>query len=130
MTKTSVTIEGKPNQLYSQGMFDYQHWPEVNKFFGDSDTENARVIAKDLNLSGIEMGDYYMYKDKYGLPPDFRLTDNNSEHGSGHPIGDRGGIQIQMTREAKTQASLTMYVFLIRDTQLTVDDGNFKSLMY
>ena len=97
-------------------MLEYQHWPEVSKFFGDSD------------LTGIEMGDYY--KDKYGLWLDFRSTDDNSAHGSGRRIGDGGGIQIQMTREAESQAPLTMYVFLIMDAQLTVEDGNFKSLMY
>ena len=91
-------------------MFKYQHWTEVNKFLGDSNTENTRAIAKDLNLSGIEMGDYY--RDKYGLCLDFRSTDHNSMHGSGRRIGDRGGIQIPMTREAETQAALTMYVFL------------------
>ena len=109
-------------------MFENQHWPEVNKFFSDSDTENAWAITKDLNLSGIKIKDYY--KDKYSLWLDFRLTDDNSAHGSSRCIGDGGGIQIQMTREAETQASLTMYVFLIMDAQLTVDDRNFKSLMY
>ena len=128
MTKTSVTVEGKHNQLYSQGMFEYQHWTKVNKFFGNSDTEHAQAIAKDLNLSSIEMGDYY--KDKYGLWLNSRSTDHNSVHGSGCRIGDGGGIQIQMTREAETQALVTMCVFLIKDTQLTVDDRNFKSLMF
>ena len=109
-------------------MFECQHWPEINKFFSDSNTKNTRVIVKDLNLSSIEMGDYY--KDKYGLWLDFRSTDDNSAHGSGRRIGDGGGIQIQMTREAESQAPLTMYVFLIMDAQLTVEDGNFKSLTY
>ena len=72
-------------------MFEYQHWPEVNKFFGNSDNESAQAIAKDLNLSSIKMGDYY----KYGLGLDFRSTDDNSMHGSGRRIGNGGGIQIQ-----------------------------------
>ena len=109
-------------------MFEYQNWLEVNKFFGNSDTKHAPAIAKDLNLSGIEMGDYY--KDKYGLWLDFRSTEHNSVHGSGHCIGDGGGIQIQMTREAETQASLPMYILFIMDMQLTVNDRNFKNLMY
>ena len=86
------------------------------------------MIAKHLNLSGMEMGDYY--RNKYCFWLDFRLTDHNSVHGSGRRIGDGGRIQIQMTREAKTQASLMMYVFLIMDAQLTIDEGIFKSLTY
>ena len=106
----SVTVKGKPNQLCWQGMFEYQHWPEVNKFFGNSDNESAQAIAKDLNLSGVETGNYF--KDKYGLWLDFRSTDDNSAHGSGRRIGEGDGIQIQMMREAETQAALTMCVFL------------------
>ena len=57
----------------------------------------------------------------------------NTAYGSilgGRRIGDGGGIQIQMNREAKTQVPLTMYVFLVMDAQLMVEGGNFKSLMY
>ena len=46
----------------------------------------------------------------------------NTAYGSilgGRRIGDGGGIQIQMNREAKTQVPLTMYVFLIYSRQDT-----------
>ena len=33
ITKVEMTIEGVPNQLYSQGMKAYQQWDEINKFF-------------------------------------------------------------------------------------------------
>ena len=33
ITKVEMTIEGIPNQLYSQGMKSYQQWNEVNKYF-------------------------------------------------------------------------------------------------
>ena len=33
ITKVEMTIEGIPNQLYSQGMRQYQQWDEINKYF-------------------------------------------------------------------------------------------------
>ena len=33
ITKVEMTIEGVPNQLYSQGMKSYQQWDEVNKYY-------------------------------------------------------------------------------------------------
>ena len=33
ITKVEVTIEGVPNQLFSQGMRAYQMWDEEKKFF-------------------------------------------------------------------------------------------------
>ena len=107
-------------------MFEYQRWPEVNKFLGDSDTKSAQAIAKDLNLSSIKMGDYY----KYSLGLDFRSTDDNSMNGSRCCIRNGGGIQIQMMREAESQAPLMMYMFLFMNAQLIVDNSNFKSLVY
>ena len=45
-----MTIEGIPNQLYSQGMRQYQQWDEINKYFAltskrDKETDK---VAKDL----------------------------------------------------------------------------------
>ena len=36
ITKVEVTIEGIPNQLYSQGMRAYQIWDEAKKYFAAS----------------------------------------------------------------------------------------------
>ena len=51
--KISITIEGVPNQLYAQGMWRYQHWEEIHKYFGDSREERGMGVAKALNLSDV-----------------------------------------------------------------------------
>ena len=33
ITKVEMTKEGIPNELYSQGMRQYQQWDEINKYF-------------------------------------------------------------------------------------------------
>ena len=38
ITKVQVTVEGVPNQLYTQGMLPHHHWEEIVKEFGREDT--------------------------------------------------------------------------------------------
>ena len=44
--KTTITIEGVPSQLYAQGMRRYQHWEEIQKYFGDSREEYGMGVLK------------------------------------------------------------------------------------
>ena len=48
-----IAIEGVPNQLYAQGMLRYQHWEEIQKYFGDLREERGMGVAKALILSDI-----------------------------------------------------------------------------
>ena len=50
MTKKDVTIEGIPNQLYSQGLRDYQMWDEAKKYLapGSKSHPELGTAAKDL----------------------------------------------------------------------------------
>ena len=34
-TKVSVTVEGKPNQLYTQGMRSFEQYDEICKYFAE-----------------------------------------------------------------------------------------------
>ena len=44
--KILITIEGVPNQLYAQGMRRYQHWEEIQEYFGDSREEHTMGVTK------------------------------------------------------------------------------------
>ena len=62
--KISITIKGVPNQLYAQGMRRYQHWEEIQKYFGDSREQRGMGVAKDLNLSDMRL-EYYLVDKRY-----------------------------------------------------------------
>ena len=53
-----MTIEGIPNQLYSQGMRPHQQWDEINKFFALSSKRSKETsqVAKDLYFSDTGLG--------------------------------------------------------------------------
>ena len=131
ITKVEMTIEGVPNQLYSQGMKAYQQWDEINKFFAltskrDKETDK---FAKDLKFSDTTL-EKYLTK-RFALWLDLRTTDDNSLHGSGRRIENASeGITIQITKEAGADEPINVYLFVIQDAQINFEDGRFKEVNY
>ena len=129
--KVEITIEGVPNQLYSQGMRAYQQWDEINKYFAAGSKRDAVVgqVANDLSLTQMTIGQYLT--DKYALWLDLRSTDDNSLHGSGRRIENASeGITIQITKKAETAGVLNLYLYVIIDAQINFEDGRFVSAVY
>ena len=54
--KVSVIIEGKPNQLYAQGMRSFEQYDEICKYFAEG--KNPNEIQKQLQLHNINVGEY------------------------------------------------------------------------
>lgn len=131
ITKVEVTIEGVPNQLFSQGMRAYQMWDEAKKFFaaGSKRHPDVTVVAKDLALADVSLGEFLT--SKYSLWLDLRTTDDDRLHGSGRRIENASeGVTIQITKTAETAGALNIYLFIIMDAQLNIEDGRFVSAIY
>ncbi|CAG2204431.1 unnamed protein product [Mytilus edulis] len=131
ITKVEMTIEGVPNQLYSQGMKAYQQWDEINKFFALNSKRNKTTeeVLKDLNLSYTTLEKYLTTN--YALWLDLRSTDDNSLHGSGRRIENASeGITIQITKTAGANKLINVYLFVIQDAQINFEDGRFKEVNY
>lgn len=133
ISKVEVTIEGVPNQLFSQGMRAHQQWDEAKKYFagalsGKYDREVAKVV-KDLALADVSVADYLTTK--YALWLDLRSSDDNSLHGSGRRVENASeGITIQITKQAETDALLNIYMYVIMDAQLNIENGRFVNALY
>ena len=84
--KVSVIVEGKPNQLYAQGMRSSEQYDEICKYFavGKQRDNNANEIQKHLQLYNVSLGEYLV--NKYALWLDFRMIDENELHGMGRRI--------------------------------------------
>ena len=84
--KVSVIVEGKPNQLYTQGMRSFEQYDEICKYFaeGKQRDNNANEIQKRLQLYNLSLGEYLVYK--YALWLDFRTIDENELHGTSRRI--------------------------------------------
>ena len=76
--KVSVIIEGKPNQLYAQGMRSFEQYDDICKYFaeGSQKDNNTNEIQKHFQLHNVNVGEYLT--DKYALWLDFRTIDETS----------------------------------------------------
>ena len=72
--KAFVTVEGKPNQLYSQGMRLFEQYDEARKYFTEGRLANE--VQAQLQLYDLSAGEYLV--SRYALWLDFRTIDATS----------------------------------------------------
>ena len=126
--KVSVTVEGKPNQLYSQGMRSFEQYDETHKYFAEG-KQRDNEAQKQLQLYDLSLGEYLV--NKYALWLDFRTIDENELHGTGRRIENASeGITLQIEKKAETAGALNANIYLIMDAQLNVQSGTYVSAIY
>ena len=131
LTKVEVTIEGVPNQLYSQGLRAYQQWDESRKIYagGHKRSPVTGAVSKDLALADVSLGEYLT--SKYCLWLDLRSSDDDQLHGNGRRVENASeGITIQITKKAESAGALNIYLYVVMDAQLNLEDGRIVSVLY
>ena len=103
--KVSVIVEGKPNQLYTQGMRFFEQYDEICKYFAEGKQTDSN-IQKQLQLHNVNVGEYLT--DNYALWLDFRTIDKNSLHGMGRGIENASAYR---SRRKQKQLELKMLTF-------------------
>ena len=97
--KVSITIEGKPNQLYSQGMRSFEQYDEARKYFAEGRLPND--VQAQLQLYDVSLGEYLV--NKFALWLHFRMIDENQLQGMGRRIENASeGITLQIEKKAET----------------------------
>ena len=125
--KVTITVEGKPNQLYSQGMRSFEQYDRAHKYFTEGRLANE--VQAQLQLYDLSVGEYLV--NKYALWLDFRTIDENELHGMGWQIGNTsGGITVQVKKKAESAGSLKAYIYLIMDARLKIQSGAYVSAVY
>ena len=73
--KVSVIVEGKPNQLYSQGIRSFEQYDDAHKYFAEGKLQDnsANEVPAQLQLHNLSVGEYL--NNKYALWLDFRMID-------------------------------------------------------
>ena len=116
--KFSVTIEGKPNQLYAQGMRSFEQYDGASKYFAEG-VQRDNDVQKQLELHDVSLGEYLV--NKYALWLDFRMIDENFLHGMGRRKENASeGITLQIEKKEETAGPLNAYIYLIMDAQLNI----------
>ena len=125
--KVSVIVEGKPNQLYAQGMRSFEQYDEICKYFAKGRLANE--VPAQLQLYDLSVGEYLV--NMYALWLDLRMIDENELHGTGRKIENASeGITLQIEKKAETAGALNAYIYLIMDAQLNIQSGAYVSAIY
>ena len=129
--KVSVIVEGKPNQLCTQGMRSFEQYDENCKYFteGKQTDNDANEIQKHLQLYDLSLGEYLT--DRYALWLDFRTIDENELHGTGRRIENASeGITLQIEKKAESAGALNGYIYVIMDAQFNIQNNAYVSVVY
>ena len=124
-------MEGKPNQLYAQGMRSFEQYDEICKYFAErvQRDSNANEVQTQLQLYDVSLGEYLF--NKYDLWLNFRTIDENEAHGTRRRIENASeGITLQIKKKAESAGALNAYMYLIMDAQLNVQSGAYVSAIY
>ena len=124
-------MEGKPNQLYAQGMRSFEQYDEICKYFteGKQRDNDATEIQKYLQLYDSSLGEYLV--NKYAVWLDFRTIDENELHGTGRRIENASeGITLQIEKKEEPAGALNTYIYLIIDAHLNIQNGTYVSAVY
>ena len=130
--KASVIVEGKPNQLYAQGMRSFEQYDEIHKYFTEGRLANDAQAQ--LQLYDVSLGEYLV--NNYALWLNFRTIDENELHGTGRRIENASeGITLQIEKKeesasSKQKCSTFAYIYLIMDAQLNIQNGAYVSVVY
>ena len=126
--KVSVIVEGKDNQLYSQGMRSFEQYDEICKYVNEGKQRDSDV-QKQLELHDLSVGEYLT--EKYALWLDFRIIDENFLHGTGRRIENAlEGITLQIEKKRESPGALNAYIYLVMDAQLNIQNGAYVSAVY
>ena len=98
-------MEGKPNQLYAQGMRSFEQYDEICKYFAEGRLAND--VQAQLQLHDVSLGEYLV--NKYALWLDFRTIDENELHGTGRRTENASeGITLQIEKKAESAGALKL----------------------
>ena len=126
--KVSVTVEGKPNQLYAQGKGLIEQYDETHKYFTEG-VQRDNDVQKQLQLYDLNVGEYLV--NKYAPWLDFRTMYENFLHRTGKRIENASeGITLQIEKKEESAGALNVYIYLIMDAQLNIQNGTCVSAVY
>ena len=129
INKILTTIEGQPNQIFSAGMLPFHHFEEIRRLLGGGRLKESDKISKELHLHFIRLESFLL--NKYALWIDLRTCEDNELHGSGRRIENMAqGVSLELHKEAGPNQDLDVYIYVLSDAQLNIENERLQNVMY
>ncbi|CAB3999474.1 Hypothetical predicted protein [Paramuricea clavata] len=117
--KVKVTIEGKPNAVYSQGLTYENFYDEAKRLFG---------MANNACNDNISVRKFY--KEKFALVIDLRAVDDSHIVGSGKKIlGDNPGILLEIETDGSSE-DILCNIFVLSDGLINISEKTLQGISY
>ncbi len=113
ITKVDVTINGRPNAVYSNGIGTDDLYREARRIFH----------VKDTNMTEKKF-----YDNKFALVIDLRCADDNNAMGAGYNVTDtKSGAQLIITEEVTTK-DVKGEIYALWDAAVSIIGGSYSNL--
>ena len=118
LTRVNVTVEGNPNNIYSEGLPQPDMYREAVRFFTNTECE------KYLGTNSVSRRKHYT--DKFACVIDFRTVDDDTVSGSGRKLVEtQAGILLEIEKQMTT-ADVSCHVFVIADSLINILDTSLN----
>ena len=122
LKRVNVTVEGNPNDIYSEGLAKRDMYREAVRFFGSSTRE------KYLGSKCVSRRKFYT--NKFACVIDFRTVDDENVSGSGKKlIGTQAGILLEIEKEVTT-TDLSCHAFVVADGIINIVENKLQGVEY
>jgi hypothetical protein len=113
-----VTVEGTPNQVYSQGISKGRFYEEAKRVFGKEGSMNPLMTLRSF------------YDNHFALVVDLRSIEDNSVYKTGRKLtSTQSGIQLEIQKKATT-TDLDCHMFIISDSIVQIMGGGLSGVVY
>ena len=115
VTDVSVTIDGVPHKLFSDGMKSTDLWESVKQKVGYDKRLHGHFKEQDF------------HNDKFALWVVLRASPDNWLHGEGLIVGrSKDGVRLETSWTERNGVIVNCYAFVVADAALFVKEGRFK----
>ena len=122
LKRVNVTVEGNPNDIYSEDLAKRDMYREAVRFFGSSTRE------KYLGSKCVSRRKFYT--NKFACVIDFRTVDDENVSGSGRKlIGTQAGILLEIEKEVTT-TDLSCHAFVVADGIINIVENKLQGVEY
>jgi hypothetical protein len=113
IVRVDITIDGKPNAVYSNGLGTDDLYKEAKRVF---------------HVTNTNMTEKKFYDNKFALVVDLRCTHDDDAVGAGYNVTDtKSGVQLIITKEATTKDGKGE-TFALSDAAVSLLGGSFGNL--
>ena len=118
ISEVKLTIEGVPNQVYSQGITKSRFHDEAMRLFESKDERDQFMTPQKF------------YKDKFALIIDLRSNEETHKTGHGKKIVNiQNGVLLEIKKTAYT-GNINCNIFVVSDGLVNFMNNDFKSIQY